>query len=32
MSNYQIIPTTEAHIEGFCAAVDSVAREHKDFI
>lgn len=29
MSNYQILPTTEAHIEGFCRAVDSVAREHK---
>jgi RimJ/RimL family protein N-acetyltransferase len=27
--NYQIIPITEDHIEGFCSAVDSVARERK---
>ncbi len=27
--NYQILPITEEHIEGFRAAVDSVAREHK---
>jgi ribosomal protein S18 acetylase RimI-like enzyme len=26
--NYQILPITEEHIEGFRAAVDSVAREH----
>lgn len=29
MSHYQIIPITEDHIEGFRAAVDSVAREHQ---
>ena len=29
VSNYQILPITEDHIEGFRAAVDSVAREHK---
>lgn len=29
MSNYQIIPIKEEHIEAFRAAVDSVAREHK---
>ncbi|MDR3477002.1 MAG: GNAT family N-acetyltransferase [Gammaproteobacteria bacterium] len=29
MHNYEIIPITEKHIEGFRAAVDSVAREHK---
>jgi len=29
MPNYQIIPITEQHIEGFRAAVDSVSREHK---
>jgi len=27
--NYKILPITEEHIEGFRAAVDSVAREHK---
>ena len=29
VSNYQILPITEDHIESFRAAVDSVAREHK---
>lgn len=29
MLHYQIVPITEKHIEGFCAAVDSVARERK---
>lgn len=29
MLNYQVVPITENHIEGFCAAVDSVARERK---
>ncbi|HEV2613961.1 MAG TPA: GNAT family N-acetyltransferase [Gammaproteobacteria bacterium] len=29
MLDYQIIPITEEHIEGFCAAVDSVSRERK---
>lgn len=29
MQNYKIIPITEKYIEGFRAAVDSVAREHK---
>jgi ribosomal protein S18 acetylase RimI-like enzyme len=27
--NYQIVPITEDHIVGYCAAVDSVARERK---
>lgn len=29
MSDYQILPFIEEHIEGFRAAVDNVAREHK---
>lgn len=29
MKNYKIIPITEEYIEGFRAAVDSVAREHQ---
>ena len=27
--NYQIVPITEAHIDDFWSAVDSVARERK---
>ncbi len=27
--NFEIIPITEEHVEGFWAAVDSVARERK---
>lgn len=27
--NYEIVPTTEAYIEGFWKVLDSVAREHK---
>lgn len=29
MIDYQIVPISEDYIEGFCKAVDSVAREHK---
>jgi len=29
MIDYQILPISEGHIEGFCSAVDSVAKEHE---
>lgn len=29
MQNYEIVPIAEEHIEGFHAAVDSVAKEHQ---
>ena len=29
MQSYEIIPITEEHIESYCSAVGSVAREHK---